>query len=93
MWRGVISILLGALLMTIGAALALNYRGIATKHIALAMGVVRPLTSSRKLMWEDEQLVRRRKFFVLLDRFIGVLMIPVGMVMLATGGQYLLRLA
>lgn len=89
MWRAVISIMLGVLFVAIGLALALDYRRIATKHIALAMHVVRPLTPSREIEWMDERLVRRRKFFVLLDRLIGTLIVPVGFVMLIIGGQHL----
>ncbi|WP_433538065.1 hypothetical protein ACQPZK_10245 [Micromonospora sp. CA-249363] len=91
MWRALISIVLGLLLVTIGLVLALDYRGVATKHIALAMSAVHPLTPSRKLEWQDERLVERRRRFVLLDRLVGVLIVPAGLVMLVAGGQHLLR--
>lgn len=77
-----IGMVLGILFVALGLALALDYRGVATKHVAFSMGLVRPLTLSRRLERMDERLVRRRRLFVALDRLIGLLIIPAGFAMI-----------
>ncbi|MEW2429769.1 hypothetical protein AB0877_17300 [Micromonospora sp. NPDC047644] len=86
MWRVLLGLLLGVLFIVIGAALASDYRGFATKHIELSMQVVRPLSPFRRT---DDRLARRRAFFIVFDRLFGVLMIVAGVAMLVGGGQLL----
>lgn len=87
MWRALLGPLLGLLFIVIGASLAGDYRGIATKHMELSMRIVRPLSPFR---WTDDRLARRRTFFIVFDRLFGVLMILAGVAMLVADGQLLL---
>ncbi|MFI5490517.1 hypothetical protein [Micromonospora echinaurantiaca] len=82
-----LGLLWGVLLIVIGAALASDYRGIATKHIELSMQVVRPVSPFR---WTDDRLDRRRARFIVFDRLFGVLMILMGVGSLVGGGYLLL---
>jgi len=92
MWRAVVGLLWGPLLILIGMALAVDYRGIATRHIELAMRVVRPVPPARRPGWDDERLVRRRDFFVVLDRGFGVPVTLAGIVSSFTGAYLLTTL-
>jgi hypothetical protein len=85
--RALLGLVLGVLLVVLGAALATDYRGIATKHVDLSMQMVRPLSPFR---WTEDRLARRRARFIVLDRFIGALTIVSGAMALVTGAQMLL---
>lgn len=87
MWRSLLGLLWGVLLIVIGVALASDYRGIATRHIDLSMQIVRPVSPLR---WTDERLARRRTRFILFDRVFGVLIILMGVGSLIAGGSLLL---
>lgn len=86
MWRAVLGLLSGVILIAVGMALAFDYRGIATRHIELAMRFVHPISSSRRMSWEDPRLVRCRARFIAFDRFFGVLKAVMGVVGLVAGG-------
>ncbi|WP_139128864.1 hypothetical protein [Micromonospora nigra] len=73
-------------MIAIGAALAGDCRGIATKHAELSMRVVGTLSPFR---WTADRLDRRRARFVVFDRILGAGMVLMGVVAL-TGGGYLL---
>ncbi|MEV4811849.1 hypothetical protein [Micromonospora avicenniae] len=90
MWRALIGVLWGALLVVIGVALAANYREIATRHIGLAERVVRPFSPARRTSWTAERLARRRNRFVVLDRLSGVVITLLGTLALVNGGRLLL---
>ncbi|WP_422735692.1 hypothetical protein ACN263_18760 [Micromonospora sp. WMMD729] len=87
MGRVLLELLLAVLFIVIGVALASDCRGIATKHIELSMRVVRPVSPLR---WEDDQLARRRAFFIVFDRLFGVMMTLAGVGMLVAVGHSLL---
>ncbi|SCL28599.1 hypothetical protein GA0074692_2570 [Micromonospora pallida] len=89
-WRALIGLLWGAVLIAIGVALATDYRGVATKHIELASRVVYPLGPSRRAGWMDERLVRRRARFVVFDRIFGGMVAVSGTVTFLVGGYLLL---
>jgi hypothetical protein len=91
MWRALLGLLWGVLLIMVGVALAVDYRGIATRHIGLAMRVVRPFSPFRRTGWTHDRLARRRARFIAFDRLFGVLIILLGAVALVNGGYLLLR--
>lgn len=86
MWRAWLGFPFGVLLIMVGAALAYDYRGIATKHVELAERIVRPVSPFR---WSDERLARRRAFSIMFDRLFGVLVVGVGLVSLVVSGYRL----
>ncbi|MFD0785197.1 hypothetical protein ACFQZ8_14925 [Micromonospora azadirachtae] len=90
MWRALIGVLWGALLVVIGLALAANHREIATRHIGLAERVVRPFSPARRTNWTADRLTRRRNRFVVLDRLLGLVITLFGVVALVNGGRLLL---
>ncbi|CCH15819.1 conserved exported hypothetical protein [Micromonospora lupini str. Lupac 08] len=87
MGRVLLGLLVGVLLILIGAALASDYRGIATKHIELSMQTVRSVSPFR---WTDDRLARRRARFIAFDRLFGVLTMLAGATMLVGGAHLLL---
>ncbi|MEH0931380.1 hypothetical protein [Micromonospora sp. CPCC 205558] len=88
MGRVLLGLMWAVLFIVIGAALASDYRGIATKHIELSMRFVRPVSPFR---WEDEQLARRRAFFIVFDRLFGMMLTLAGVGMLVAVGHSLLN--
>lgn len=88
MVRVLFSIVLGVVLSVVGAALAVNYRGIATKHVEMSMSFVGPVSPFRGGR-SGTQLERRRDFFVLLDRIIGLLLALFGAGSMVAGGYLL----
>lgn len=92
MWRALLGLLWGVILIVVGSALAADYRGIATKHIELASRLVHPFSPSQRPSWTDDRLVRRRARFIVFDRIFGGVVILLGAVALFTGGYLLLTL-
>lgn len=88
MWRAMLGLVWGILLVLVGSALAINYRGVATRHIELAMRFVRPVSPSNRMSWSDERIVRRRARFIVLDRILGVMIILAGSGSLVIGGIF-----
>ncbi|MEO3742306.1 hypothetical protein [Plantactinospora sp. B5E13] len=86
MWRAWLGFPFGVLLIMVGATLAHDYRGIATKHVELSERVVRPLSPFRR---SDEQRARLRAFSVMFDRLFGVFMMGLGLVSLVVSGYLL----
>ncbi|QKW14103.1 hypothetical protein [Verrucosispora sp. NA02020] len=87
MWRVLLGLVFGVLLIVIGTALASDYRGVTTKHVDLSTRFIRPLNPFRS---SDDRIVRRRARFVLLDRFIGALIVLAGVGGLAAAVHLLL---
>ncbi|WP_157742631.1 hypothetical protein [Micromonospora chokoriensis] len=83
-----LELMVPVLFLVIGPALASDYRGIATKHIELSMRFVRPVSPFR---WDDDQLARRRAFFIVFDRLLGVMVTLAGVGMLFAAGHSLLN--
>ncbi|GAB3845463.1 hypothetical protein GCM10029963_23800 [Micromonospora andamanensis] len=87
MGRAWLGLVLGVLLVVLGAALASDYRGLATKHVDMSMRTVRPISPFRST---EDRLARRRARFIVLDRIIGALTSASGAMALAAGAQLLL---
>ncbi|MFI6242358.1 hypothetical protein ACIBEF_21030 [Micromonospora sp. NPDC050795] len=88
MGRVMLGLIWAMLFIVIGVALAGDYRGIATKHIELSMRFVRPVSPFRG---DDDQLARRRAFFIVSDRLFGVMVTLAGVGMLITVAHSLLN--
>lgn len=86
MWRAMLGLVWGVLLVLVGLALATDWRGVATRHIELAMRFVRPVSPFKRIGWSDKRIVRRRDRFVILDRILGLIILLFGSGTLVIGG-------
>ncbi|GAA0744052.1 hypothetical protein GCM10010199_71970 [Dactylosporangium roseum] len=67
----------GLLFVVVGLALATDFRGITTKHIALASNLVRPISPLRKGRTEQD-LQQRQFLLVVLERLLGCMFVLAG---------------
>ncbi len=89
MWRAMLGLVWGVLLVLVGLALATDWRGVATRHVELTMRFVRPVSPFKRIGWSDERIVRRRDRFVILDRILGLIILLFGSGALVIGGHFI----
>jgi hypothetical protein len=78
---------LGPLLMLLGTALAINYKGIATRHVQISLQTVRLLKPP--ILRRGQPPARRITMLTTLDRALGVIFTIQGAVAIAIGGYLL----
>lgn len=70
--RSALLLTLGLIFAIVGAALASNYRSVTTRHVALSMRLVRPMSPLRRERWTEDRWARRLARFVAFERVSGI---------------------
>lgn len=73
-----ILLLTGGLVFLVGFTLAINFKGIATKHVAMASRLVGPLSPFRRGV-SAEKLAQRQVDQVRTERMVGALLALLGL--------------